>query len=110
MTREYQLRGVCSSPLFSCISVLHIKKLAFLQIEDKDFHQQKDYDSLCCDTCFIVGVLEPNPQYLRGMPVPVNGIGFIIIEGRRIKSSASDQKPAEHRAIIKVLNVEGKGC
>lgn len=28
----------------------------FLQIESKTFHQQKDYDSLYCDTRFIMEV------------------------------------------------------
>lgn len=40
--------------------LLHFTDVAFLQIKSKTLHLQKDYDFLCCDTCFIVWP-EPEP-------------------------------------------------
>ena len=41
--------------------------LHVLLIKSKTFHQQKDYNLLYSNTCFIV--VEPNLQYLLGIPV-----------------------------------------
>lgn len=44
------------TPFFVCFTLLHFTDVAFLQIEEQTFHQQKDKDPLYCDTCFIVMV------------------------------------------------------
>lgn len=67
-SRGERRRGLRGS--IPCFIVLHFyctsQMLSVLQGEGKSLHQQKDYDSLCCDTCFIVVVCD-QPQYPWGM-------------------------------------------
>lgn len=41
---------------FHCDLLYCVSEIFFLQIESKSLHQQKDYNSLYCDTCFIAMV------------------------------------------------------
>lgn len=73
LLREYILVNIGIPSFTAHFPELH--RCTSLQIEGTILHQQKDYESLYCDTHFIVtltllcGDLEPNPQYLWGMPI-----------------------------------------
>lgn len=43
--------------------------MCFLQTKCKTLHQQEDYNSLYCNTCFITVVWVGNHNYPQGMPV-----------------------------------------
>lgn len=43
--------------------------IAVVKMEGTALHQQKDCSSLYCTISFVNGGLEPNPRYLRGVPV-----------------------------------------
>lgn len=58
-------------PRFTRLGLFHCSsQVCFLHIEGETLHQQKEYNSLALlGPLLHCGALEPNLQYLRGLPV-----------------------------------------
>lgn len=67
--QEPQSKIVLAYLIVLQVVLLCFTGIAVVKREGTALHQQKDCSSLYCNISFVNCGLEPNPQYLRGVPV-----------------------------------------